>query len=172
MTDQIHSALVAAAGKIRGVAPDGVNSHHRYRYATAEAITLAARNALLEEGVYTRRQVVQIDHREGVPWAQIRMSATHADGSGIVDDCWWPVVEGKGRPLDKSMAVALTSAWKFWLTGLLAIPRIAQGEDMDDEASGAQTGQTKQEAPPAAHPRSKKPTHQAETATEKTESDE
>ena len=147
----ITSALVRAARKIDQVAPDGVNAHHRYRYATAEAITRSAREALLSEGLITRRAVRGVHIHDGCPWIDIEFSIAHEDGQIRHDACLWPVVEGKGRPQDKSVAVALTSAWKFWLTGLLAIPRIQPDEDMDSADSGAQTGRAKRK--PAPHPR-------------------
>ena len=139
-----------AAQRIEQVAPDGVNAHHRYRYATAEAITSAAREALIAEGLITSRAVKSIMIREGVPWAEIVFGVHHEGGTCRYDTSWWPIVEGKGRPMDKAVAVALTSAWKFWLTALLAIPRVQADEDMDSADSGAQTGRSRQPSP---HPR-------------------
>ena len=149
--DQLTAALVRAAQRIEQVAPDGVNAHHRYRYATAEAITTAAREALIAEGLITSRAIQRIKIKDGAPWAEIVFGIHHVSGHQRWESCWWPVVEGKGRPLDKAIAVALTSAWKFWLTALLAIPRVQADEDMDSADSGAQTGRSKRQ--PSPHPR-------------------
>lgn len=139
-TDQLTAALVRAAASIEQVAPDGINAHHRYRYATAEAITSAARGALIDEGLITSRAVHSVEMRGEMPWAEIVFGVHHTTGQSRYETTWWPVVEGKGRPMDKAIAVALTSSWKFWLTSLLAIPRVQPDEDMDSADSGAQQG--------------------------------
>lgn len=135
--ESIARALVVAQAAISAVGKDGVNKHHKYRYASAESIILEARQALnsaglaliveaarpvTAEGRYPYRLEVAfvLVHKDGASWRPEPMSA--------------PVLPGNGRPEDKAEAIARTSVLSYFLRDLLQIPRMdePQMDQRDD----------------------------------------
>ena len=125
-TPNLDAAIVAAQARAVTVKKDATNDYQRYDYASAEAIIRAGVEALSAESVAVVPGLMEF--REG---AILRREwlIVHASGetrSAIQD---WPIVPGKGRPLDKAYAGALTSSFGYFLRDLLCMARVAPGDD-------------------------------------------
>ena len=125
-TPKLDAAIVAAQARAVTVKKDATNSFQRYDYASAEAIIRAGVDALSSEGVAVVPGSMELQdgailRRE---WLMIHKSG---ETRSAVQD--WPVVPGKGRPLDKAYAGALTSSFAYFLRDLLCMDRVAPGDD-------------------------------------------
>lgn len=127
---QIAERLAAASAAAAAVPKGSHNDFASYDYASAEQIISHVRPLLTAHGLGIYR----------LGWAAVRWTITH-DGEPCTkvrvhfqvsalgtDVAWctqvyWPVVTSKGRPADKAEASALTDATKYWLLGLLMLPR-------------------------------------------------
>lgn len=143
-TDIIHAALVKAQQSIDFVSKDAVNQHHRYAYASAEAIYAAARAALHSAGLAFSRSHTQVDMASTPPMLLSVYTLSHESGAHM--RCQpsgqpWPIIEGNGRPLDKALAGALTTSMAYALRDLLLIPKEDEAEvdRRDDTAHRAGT---------------------------------
>lgn len=130
-------AILTAQKAVATVAKDSRNEHHGYRYASAEDVLQAAREALDGNGV----TVIQSGWRltpgvesteDGKTSCSPQLVAdyiiSHADsGESLELTTVVPVIVSRGRPLDKALFGALTESLAYFLRGLLLIPR--GGED-------------------------------------------
>jgi len=132
-------ALLTAQGNIGGVGKDATNSFHKYNYTSAEQMIGSCRKVLNEAGLVIYRK----NWTPGEPFGQngermIRATFVVAhpeSGQCHEDEVTWPAVPDKGRPLDKAMAVALTTALSYWLRDLLLVPRNDDTMDERDDAN-------------------------------------
>lgn len=141
----LHAALLVAQRAVEAVAKASMNQHHRYRYASAEAMIGEARRVLGAAGLVCRRIAWQID-AEALPHPLVscRFELAHpASGEHECSD-WipFPVIEANGRPFDKALCAALTTCWSYYLRDLLLIGR----SDSEDIAA---RDDTEHRAPPA-----------------------
>jgi len=147
-TPTIHAALLAAQQSIRAVAKDATNNHQRYDYVSAENMIQHCRDALHRHGLtLTAGDVVlaplPADEPGGVVVSIGYRLTGGAEAIEISRD--WPAVPGKGRPLDKAVAAALTACLSYTLRDLLLIPR-------GDEAGVGMDHTDRSDAGPVAAP--------------------
>jgi hypothetical protein len=148
---KVAIALVKAQRVVKRVGHDAANSHHGYRYTSAEAVIDNATAWLDQAGL----ALVQYGWHRVAPAAEEWM---FIDGTGKTvaaeesaparltifyalchdsGEVWEmppvsiPVLPEKGRPLDKAEATALTYSLGYVLRGLLKIPRSDDGTDVN-----------------------------------------
>ena len=122
---------LAAAGWAAGSVPKGSrNDFANYDYSSAEEIISHTQPFFRAHGLSWCRvswsplrwlctNDGEASHRVQ-SWVQLTDLDTGSRWMGPID---WPVVTSKGRPLDKAEASALTDSLKYWLLGILMLPR-------------------------------------------------
>lgn len=150
----IDAALLIAQSAIQAVAKDSTNTHHRYKYASADDILAASKAALTGAGLVLERmgwrlavhETSQVDH----VYVTYRLSHPASGGERVYPDVPLPVLPGNGRPLDKAVLGALTSLDAYFRVGLLGIPR---GDDAEvssrDDTRGNPQALVREEPRPA-----------------------
>jgi len=128
------AALVAAQKQMKPVTKDSTNAFHRYQYASAEDVITAARVALNGAGLALVRSW-RIESNEMGIWLHSHFQLIF-EGSPMPIDLGdstnaFPIIEDKGRPLDKALAGALTTSLAYYLRDLLLIPK--QDENQVDK---------------------------------------
>lgn len=135
-----RSPMFVAQQAVSPVAKDARNEFQNFDYASAEAVIQAARAALADGGICVARLGYDLEIQEGY-WVLCSTYLITGDPSYSAPFVRkFPLVPGKGRPLDKSLAVALTSDLAYTLRDLLLIPRIGVDESIDarnDAESGS-----------------------------------
>jgi hypothetical protein len=130
----LGAALAKAVATARGVGKDARNEHHKYDYASSESIIDEGRSALSSAGLTLLQTSVRLVPREldgnVVPLAISTFLLLHEAGGMLTWEREWPVLEGKGRPLDKVHAGSLTTSLAYAIRDVLCLPR-------DNEAAGA-----------------------------------
>ena len=154
MTDTkttLFSSLLAAQQDVGGIGHDKRNEFSRYDYTSSEAILTGARAPLHAHGLLPIRPTWKIERttaEEGIVTSTFQLIHV-ATGETLEEEVPWPAVICKGRPWDKAIAGALTTAWNYWLRDILAIPRPDKNE-MDGRDDEQYTPPPKQRpAPPA-----------------------
>lgn len=129
----IRAAIVSAQRLLTSVAKASDNKFGDYKYACAEDVMAACRSALLANGLAARRTRWCVEGEGPIYWLVASYEISHESGETETHHMAtrWPFAEGKGRPLDKQLAGALTSSLAYWLRDLLNVPRELQDEDMD-----------------------------------------
>ena len=163
-TPNLSKALLDAQRKAQPLAKDSKNNFHGYNYTSSEAMIDACRKLLHDEGIVVRRgswawhivheQEAVLDGRGGVVvdpviTANVQQSfiLEHADsGEKVVEVVQYPAVTSKGRPMDKCVAGALTTAQNYWLRDQLMIPRIEEGQDNRDDRNFPTNQQQRQQS--------------------------
>jgi len=146
---RLVAALLEAQQAIQGIAKDGENTFHRYRYVSAESMFRETRKVLADAGVSVlplstsirveeRSIRIPIGNRvvEGVEGHGIlcrRYLVAHRSGQSLEFSQEWPIVPENGRPLDKATGAADTASFSYFLRDLLLIPRVEQGTDLDGD---------------------------------------
>lgn len=128
------AALVSAQKHMKPVTKDSTNAFHRYQYASAEDVITAARVALNGAGLALVRSW-RIESNEIGIWLHSHFQLVF-EGSPMPIDLGdssnaFPIIEDKGRPLDKALAGALTTSLAYYLRDLLLIPK--QDENQVDK---------------------------------------
>jgi len=128
------AALVSAQKQMKPVTKDSTNAFHRYQYASAEDVITAARVALNGAGLALVRSW-RIESNEMGIWLHSHFQLVF-EGSPMPIDLGnstnaFPIIEDKGRPLDKALAGALTTSLAYYLRDLLLIPK--QDENQVDK---------------------------------------
>jgi hypothetical protein len=157
----LWAKLLKAQAAIKPVAKEGKNQHFGYAYATAEDVLTEARRVLGEAGLVARRGAWTLGP---LPEGLATKRDTNKDTGAVVeqndgmitiafdlidpesgemqtDVLPFPLVLERGKPLDKSLKAAITTAESDWLVGLLLIPRGGADVDVDGR------GQADEEAP-------------------------
>lgn len=163
MTAKLYEALGAAQARCKAVGKDAVNEHHRYKYASAEAIFSEAKSALEGTGLSVLPTGQRIEMREAVPGPLSRrereegfkadpqakipclylvrsFELVHSSGESKALHVEWPIVLEAGRPLDKAVAGAETSSLAYLYRDLLAMPRVDDADDMNSNARDRASG--------------------------------
>lgn len=127
-TPNLSAALVDAQSRIKSVGKDAYNAHHKYKYASAEAMLTAAREALNDAGLAVSRTGWRLVDGD-MPLLISSFRLDHASGE-VRDfiDLPWPILEGNGRPFDKALAGALTTQQAYFVRDLLQIPKEDENE--------------------------------------------
>lgn len=128
------AALVAAQKQMKPVTKDSTNAFHRYQYASAEDVITAARAALNGAGLALVRSW-RIESNEIGIWLHSHFQLIFESSPMPIDlgdsSNAFPIIEDKGRPLDKALAGALTTSLAYYLRDLLLIPK--QDENQVDK---------------------------------------
>lgn len=129
--DTLAAALCAAQQAAEAVSKDATNTFHRYEYASAEAILTEARAALNIAGLSVSATKTLLE-RQGDTWMMHAFyRVLHVSGESAELESSYPVIPDKGRPLDKAMSAARTTALAYALRDLLLLPRVAKGDEVD-----------------------------------------
>jgi hypothetical protein len=132
-TAKLNAALVAAQKAAHAVEKDSKNKHFNYKYASSEDIIQESRQALGPHGLAFTPISYAVAVREDESGGML--SATyvlvHESGEERQVTSMTPVVPEKGRPIDKAVAVAKTYDLSYTLRGLLLLPRIEEGAEVD-----------------------------------------
>ena len=138
MEPKLFGRLVRAQREARGVEKTSQNAHHRYKYASAEAVIEEARAALTAAGLAVFAWGWRLEPGaivgEQRDFDRVVVTYILADEEGhthTLDPCSTPVIPEKGRPPDKAEATALTYNLGYMLRGLLLLPRVEEGADVD-----------------------------------------
>lgn len=143
----IAGALVRAQRAVRGLEKDGENKFHGYRYASAEAVTAEARQALNGADLAVLRTGWRLDPTwafeadqqtaKGVRRIRspgrvfARFDLVHSSGARRRYESSVPVMPEAGKSDDKAELAALTGLTAYFLLGLLQIPRDGGAGDID-----------------------------------------
>jgi len=125
---ELYKALLSAQKAIKGVEKDSENSFQKYKYVSAEDMLIEARAALMGAGlaVFCENWTIQDNHVISM------FCLVHAEsGQTKTTTVTMPLVEEKGRPRDKAVTTALTYSLGYFLRGLLLVPRVEAGTDVD-----------------------------------------
>jgi len=133
----LHAALVLAQSLATAVEKSSTNSHQRYAYASAESIMQTATECLAAAGLaWVCKSWCLADSRPSGDghFADVVAVFELVHESGETRDCGpytMPAIAGRGRPGDKAISTALTYLSGYGLRGLLNLPRVEQGHDVD-----------------------------------------
>ncbi len=143
----IAGALVRAQRAVRGLEKDGENKFHGYRYASAEAVTAEARQALNGADLAVMRTGWRLDPAWAFECDQqtakgvrrirspgrvyARFDLVHSSGARRRYESSVPVMPEAGKSDDKAELAALTGLTAYFLLGLLQIPRDGGAGDID-----------------------------------------
>ena len=134
-TAALYAALVKAQAMMRGVEKDGNNQHHGYRYASAEAMMLAALSVMRETGLAFTAIRTRVEPARGpcdaVLIAEYEM--IHESGEAKPYFSETPIHVGKGKLFDKALATAKTYDLSYTLRGALTIPRVDEADERDSQ---------------------------------------
>lgn len=144
---QLAAGLLKAQQVCKAARKDAYNNFHRYHYASSEAVIIEGRAALAEGGLALMpiEQVVNGHEAKGADRYELvrKFLLIHTSGQARLIAVAWPIVEDKGRPLDKATAIASTLSLSFLLRDLLLMPRV----DDSDEAAGRDDRPAQQQEP-------------------------
>ncbi len=157
MSPAIAAGIIRAQKAAQAVGKSSENTYDHYKYASAEAVITEARRALGEAGI----GLFQGEHRvteipewlvagdRAVGMVTVHYTLVADDGSTWPLASETPAVVQKGRPHDKAVATALTYALSYALRGLLLLPRIEEGTDVDQRDDSGYDPQARHEPAPA-----------------------
>lgn len=151
----LAGALALAQAKCLPAKKDSRNTHHGYRYASADAVIAEAKAALRDTGLALIPSEVALNRTESGLELFRRFTLVHLSGQEMQLACAWPVEVEKGRPLDKATAIASTTSLAYMLRDLLMIPRVMPDGDMDsrtDAKPAAVSARAAKEAAAQAQP--------------------
>ncbi len=168
-TRELAKAKLAAQRAVQRVEKDGTNPHHKYAYATSEAIVTEGRRVLLENGLLLERDGWNVHPTESKPdWVDIGFKVSHpASGEYERHLINFPIIVGNGRPADKGLAAALTTATSYFITGLLLIPRGDEEIDKRDDTGYQPQPQRRSAPPPPSTPSSNQTPEKDQTISER-----
>lgn len=138
----LHEALIAIGAEVGTVAKDSRNEHHKYNYASAEAVTRKIREACHRHGVAIVGSASELLHREGNT-SVVRVTQVYAKAGAVAQ--FQGMGEGKDSQ-DKGVMKANTAAQKY----LLALAfNISWGDDPEatDPETGERTSSTQKKKP-------------------------
>lgn len=138
MSAELYAALAQAQATAGAVGKSARNEHHKYSYASSEAIIGEARDALsacglallcVDASLVSLCDVETVDQdgvaRRSTQWqASLAYLLVHSSGGSMPIVSSTPVLPEKGRPLDKALATAKTYDLAYTLRSLLLLPRV------------------------------------------------
>lgn len=155
VNSKLASALVKAQAMAHAVEKDSANQHHRYKYASAESMIREAKACLAECGLSFSAESVTLDKFDEHLILHVVYRLRHESGESEVHDRIQAIIPGAGRPLDKAISTADTYALGYAMRGLLALPRVEEGTDVDqrdDRAAGGKKTKPAQTKPKPSGP--------------------
>lgn len=133
----LYAALLEAQRAAKSVEKASKNEYAKYKYAKAEDIIDEAKSALNAAGLVcfcTGWKRADTVNASGVVHEKLLINyilAHPETGDVAAYDVEQSVVEGTQRPADKAEATALTYNLGYFLRGLLMLPRVEEGTDVD-----------------------------------------
>ncbi len=131
----LDEALMEAQRQAHFVEKAGKNSFHGYKYAKAEDMMAEGRGVLLSFGLLAQCVGWEIlppiadGHPERV---KVKYELRHPASKEVrAYSTETSAVPEKGRPWDKAEAAALTYSLGYFIRGLLMLPRVEEGADVD-----------------------------------------
>ncbi len=153
----LAAALVKAQEACGVIYKDSRNEFAKFDYVAADDMVAHARAALNDNGLAVTQENVELlpartpgGEAGEVPWVRIEYSVSHTSGELRTYFVDRPVVEGKGRPMDKALDSAQTTALSYFLRGLLQIPRSDRSLEVEARDDSAYAPTEKKKAKPAA----------------------
>lgn len=118
-------ALAKAQRKVRPVLKAEKNEHHRFKYASADAVMEAAREALHAAGLTLEAYEQEVLQAGPLVLLVMSFRLLHpASGEAREYPRWQlPACESKGRPIDKAVLGAMTELRGYFLQHLLLVSR-------------------------------------------------
>jgi hypothetical protein len=145
MSAEIAKALCEAQAEIGGVQKGSRNEHQKFRYTSIEEMVVATRGPLRKAGL----AVLPSAHRIEGSTLVTEWLLLHTSGESLPMRYDMPIVEGKGRPMDKAASASASQALNYLLRDLLLLPR-GDREDIDGrDDSGHDPSRRQPSAPPA-----------------------
>ena len=146
----LAAAIVAAQAQARAVEKDGRNAYAKYDYVSAEAMIASARSVLADNGLAFVLVSSELDGSTP-PNVRAAWKLIHKSGESWDVASEMPAIEGKQRPLDKAVATALTYAQNYALRGLLNLPRVEKGTEVDarDDSDYVEAGHRQRRESPS-----------------------
>lgn len=133
---ELYKALIQAQKAAKPVEKDSTNEYHKYRYASAEDVITEARACLNGAGLAVFPISSSLAREGDRCNVYVSYRVVHETGKFVDMSSTTPVVPEKGRPDDKALAGALTYSLAYFLRGLLLLPRVEEGTDVDKRADG------------------------------------
>jgi hypothetical protein len=128
-----RKSMIKAQSSIKDIPKDAYNEYHDYMYTSAEQMLSTSRDALHKVGISVHLSNCNLEWDNGVWIAKLVFERIH-NGTAHIDQFDYPVVEGKGRPIDKAYAGAVTTGMSYYLRGLLLLPRVDAEVDTRDDS--------------------------------------
>tara|TARA_R100001086_G_scaffold53381_1_gene23848 strand:- start:18681 stop:19409 length:729 start_codon:yes stop_codon:yes gene_type:complete len=126
------AALHAAQWQAKRIDKDSKNTFSNYDYTSAESMMQMWTEISGEHGLALFPLELNIRYTPGdPPTLQTTWLLSHLGGEDRTLTMEWPVVTGKGKPLDKAIASARTSSLGYLIRDLLIAPRVNPTDDMD-----------------------------------------
>lgn len=127
----IAAALLQAQKSAEAVGKTSRNEFAKFNYASAESMIAECRGALHDAGLAVFCKTRKIEEAAGMPvltstyvlLLDTDVQAQTYAGSSVEMEHQIPIVEGKGKPMDKAMLGAATESLGYFLRDLLLIPR-------------------------------------------------
>ena len=138
---KIAAALCQAQGEIGGVQKGSRNDHQRFDYTSIEQMVVATRGPLRRAAL----AVIPTAHRIEGDTLVTEWLLTHESGESLPLRYDMPIVEGKGRPMDKAASASASQALNYLLRDLLLLPR-GDREDIDGRDDSGYDPQAKRSA--------------------------
>lgn len=136
MSAEIAKALCEAQAEVGGVEKGSRNEHQRFSYTSIESMIVATRGPLRKAGL----AVLPTAHRIVDSTLVTEWLLLHTSGESLPMRYDMPIVEGKGRPMDKAASASASQALNYLLRDLLLLPR-GEREDIDGrDDSGHEPG--------------------------------
>jgi|TARA_R110000824_G_scaffold106327_3_gene251188 hypothetical protein len=125
-------ALHAAQWEANRIDKDSKNTFSNYDYTSAESMMSMWTEISGRHGLSLFPVELNIRYSPGdPPILQTTWVLSHVRGEDRTLSMEWPVVTGKGKPMDKAIASARTSSLGYLIRDLLIAPRIHPTDDMD-----------------------------------------
>jgi len=141
-------ALHAAQWEARSISKDSRNSFSSYDYTSAESMMRMWTDISGRHGLALFPLELRVKYSPGDPpilcttWV-----LSHIRGEDRTLTMDWPIVTGKGKPMDKAIASARTSSLGYLIRDLLVAPRVHPTDDMDHD-TWSQPRESKSGKPP------------------------
>lgn len=125
----LQTILAEVAAEAGYVQKDAKNDHHKYRYASADAVLTKVREALAKRGAAIVRTDVQLAHIEGDRRiVRVELTVAHGEETAVFSGF------GEGKdPQDKGVMKANTAALKYALAAMLLM---SWGDDPEASEPG------------------------------------
>ena len=127
-TSTMAEALAKAQAMADRIAKDSTNDFARYDYTSAESMMDMWTQIAGPLGLSLYPASLAIDG-DILRACWVIEHAASGDARDIRAD--WPIVTGKGKPLDKALASARTSSLGYLIRDILIAPRVHPTDDMD-----------------------------------------